>query len=180
MKRTELTRSTRLQATTRLKTAKPLVRRAPMPKDAGLATGRGLDRATASPIGREVRKAMKKRYRRTGPGPEVMAILADRSGGMCEIGVICLGRNAATDPSHRLAKGMGGTKDPCSNTAANNLHACRCCHDAVEREPQAAYARGWKIRRGAADPREVAVRHWVHGWVFLDDMGGWTSAEVAS
>ncbi|MGW4663240.1 hypothetical protein [Streptosporangium sandarakinum] len=110
--------------------------------------------------------------RRTGPGPDVMALLAARSGGVCELGIVCLGSAPAVDPSHRIAKGMGGTKDPRSNTAANNIHSCRRCHDLVERDPAAAYANGWKIRRGAADPTEVPVRLWAHGWVYLDDAGG--------
>ncbi|MEO3856114.1 hypothetical protein [Acrocarpospora sp. B8E8] len=127
--------------------------------------------------GKAVRKASKRR--RTGPPADVMALLAQRSGGLCEIGMVCLGNAPAVDPSHRIAKGMGGTKDPRSNTAANNLHACRADHDLVERDPAAAYANGWKIRRGVADPTQVPVRHWVHGWILLAEDGTWTSADPA-
>lgn len=117
-----------------------------------------------------------KRVRRTGPPTVVMALLALRSGGMCELGIVCLGTAPATDPSHRIAKGMGGTRDPRSNTASNNLHSCRNCHNVVEADPAAAYANGWKIRRGVADPTDVPVLHWVHGWVRLDEAGGWSPA----
>lgn len=141
----------RPQRKTELKTKKP------MGRGKGLKPG-----ASAKP----------KRPRRTGPGQDVMAILATRSGGLCEIGVLCLGRAAAVDPSHRVAKGMGGTKDPRSNTASNNLHACRRCHMAVEADPAGAYARGWKVRHGVTDPADIPVWHWVHGWVYLDDEGG--------
>ncbi|MDH2424844.1 hypothetical protein [Sphaerisporangium sp. TRM90804] len=160
-----LQRRTRLQAKTGLKPGKPLQRKTRMSSGGGV-----MERATATP----------KRSRRTGPSRKVMSILAIRSGGMCEIGVICLGNARATDPSHRMAKGMGGTKDPHSNTPSNNLHACRLCHNAVEADPKGAYARGWKIRHGIAAPGDVPVWHWVHGWVWLDDKGGVTPAEVAS
>lgn len=125
--------------------------------------------------GKAVRKASKRR--RTGPPAKVMNLLKARSGGFCEIGMVCLGTAPAVDPSHRIAKGMGGTKDPRSNTAANNLHACRADHDLVERDPAAAYANGWKIRRGVMNPDDVPVRHWVHGWILLAEDGSWTSAD---
>ncbi|WP_326643039.1 hypothetical protein OG884_06195 [Streptosporangium sp. NBC_01755] len=150
-----------------LKRLTRLTAKKPMARGKGLkAGGNELKRTTAKP----------KRARRTGPPPAVMALLAKRSGGWCELGIVCLGNAQATDPSHRIAKGMGGTKDPRSNTAANNTHACRACHDVVERDPAAAYANGWKIRRGLADPTDVPVRHWVHGWVRLDVAGGWSPA----
>ena len=155
MKRTPLERKT------------PLVAKKPMSRGKGLQPGGGgLKRTVAKP----------KRTRRTGPPSTVMALLAKRSGGWCELGIVCLGNAPAVDPSHRIAKGMGGTRDPRSNTAANNLAACRACHDLVERSPAESYANGWKIRRGAANPAEVPVRHWVHGWVYLDEAGGWRSA----
>lgn len=148
---------------TELKRGKPLERKTSMPRGKGLRSGgEALARKAA---------AKPKRVKRTGPPTSVMAVLAERSGGLCELGIVCLGNAAAVDPSHRIAKGMGGTRDPRSNTASNNLHACRACHDLVERDPAAAYNNGWKIRRGAADPREVPVRHWVHGWVYLNDDG---------
>lgn len=147
-----------LAAKSQLNPGKPLARKKPMPNGGGL-------KAAANP-------PKPKSSRRTGPPKAVMAILRERSGGMCEIGAVCAGKGAATDPSHRIAKGMGGTKDPRSNTPSNNLHACRACHDLAEGDPAGAYARGWKIRRGVADPKDVPVWHWVHGWVYLDDQGG--------
>ncbi|TQS30010.1 hypothetical protein [Microbispora sp. KK1-11] len=83
------------------------------------------------------------------------------------------------DPSHRVAKGMGGTRDERSNTAANNLHACRPCHDAVESQPARAYANGWKIRHGVQDPTQVPARHVRFGWVLLALDGSWTPVELA-
>lgn len=162
MKRTELRR------TSELKPGKPLQRKTWMPR------GKGFTRAigeTAQTVRKVAEKATGKAKRRTGPPAKVMRLLRERSGGLCELGIVCLGRAAATDPSHRMAKGMGGTKDPRSNTAANNLHSCRKCHDVVERDPAAAYANGWKIRRGIADPQDIPVRHWVHGWVYPGEDG---------
>lgn len=120
------------------------------------------------------------RRRRTGPPADVLVLLAGRSGGLCEIGEVCGGRAVAVDPSHRVAKGMGGTRDPRSNTAANNLAACRPCHDLVEAEPTLAYDRGWKVRRGVADPCSVPVLHARLGWVLLALDGTWTEHREAS
>jgi hypothetical protein len=116
----------------------------------------------------------------SGPSLETRSLMGKRSGGSCELGVVCLGSARATDASHRIAKGSGGTKAPWAHGAANNADACRPCHDFVEADPTAAYANGWKIRHGVALPAEVPFRHWVHGWVLLDDAGGHRPAPVES
>ena len=150
-----------------MKRGGPLQRITPLTAKKPMGRGQGLKPGKA---------AAKPKRRRTGPPADVMTLLAQRSGGWCELGIVCLGSAPAVDPSHRIAKGMGGTKDPRSNTAANNMHACRACHDLVERSPAESYANGWKIRRGQANPTDVPVRHWVHGWVYLDEAGGWRPA----
>lgn len=157
-----------------MKRGEPLKRLTRLTVKKPMSRGKGL-KAAGSELKRAAAKKPK-RARRTGPPAAVMALLAQRSGGWCELGIVCLGNAQATDPSHRIAKGMGGTRDPRSNTAANNLAACRQCHDLAERSPAESYANGWKIRRGAANPADVPVRHWVHGWVYLDEAGGWRSA----
>lgn len=150
-----------------MKRSAPLARRSALVRRTPLQGGQ--------PSKRKTRIRASRRY--TGPGPDVMSVIADRSRGLCEIGVVCHGRAPAVDPSHRLAKGMGGTHDARSTTPANNLHACRPCHQVVEGEPARAYANGWKIRRGVVDPTRVPVRHARYGWVLLADDGTWTPAE---
>lgn len=102
----------------------------------------------------------------------VRAALKERSGGWCEIVVPgCLG--AATDPAHRIKRGMGGRKGAArkaSNQLANLLYACRRCHEECHRHPAWAYERGWMLREGQT-PSRVPVLYRGR-WALLDDAGG--------
>lgn len=97
------------------------------------------------------------RWKYTGPPDDARALLIARSRGMCEIGVLCGGGAQGTDPSHRIAKGMGGTSLASVNAVTAILWACRADHDFVESHPAEAYAAGWKVRHGAVDPANVPV-----------------------
>ncbi|WP_374193334.1 HNH endonuclease signature motif containing protein [Mycolicibacterium sp. S2-37] len=59
---------------------------------------------------------------------------------------------------HRRPRGMGGSKDPLTNTAANGVLLCRSCHRWIELNRTAALEFGWLVRQGH-DPREVAVNY---------------------
>jgi hypothetical protein len=103
-------------------------------------------------------------------------VVAERSGGVCEIRnlIVCQGR--ATNMSHRKARGQGGQWTP-----SNILHACGSgttgCHGWAEREREEARAYGFLIFR-SDDPAQAPVLHAAHGWVLLDDLGGWQRVEV--
>jgi len=103
------------------------------------------------------------------------AIVAERSGGTCEVRIprVCLGR--ATNFQHRKNRSQGG-----EYSAANGLHVCGSgttgCHGYIHAHPAESYAEGWSVRSGQ-DPGREPVRLW-HGVVVLDESGGWTNLGI--
>ena len=82
---------------------------------------------------------------------------------------------------HRRNRGMGGSKRPDTNGPANLLTTCGSatspdgCHHRIEANPQWAAECGLRIRQNQT-PSEVPV-HTIHGWVLLDDHGGYAPTE---
>lgn len=100
------------------------------------------------------------------------AIVRERSGGMCEMGLphICL-RHAA-GVHHRVKRGQGGPWTP-----SNLLDACGSgttgCHGWAESHPTLAFEEGISLHRGD-DPAAISVHmRWANqrSWWFLDDEG---------
>lgn len=115
----------------------------------------------------------------TGPDKATRELVAARDGWSC---VRC---GNSEDPwpgwniHHRLPRGMGGTSNPDINLPSNLLLLCHACHRYIELYRNEADANGWLVERhmppAAMRPTAVAVRHAKHGWVYLDDEGGWAS-----
>lgn len=91
-----------------------------------------------------------------------------RAGGRCEN---CSARNVRLQMSHRVARGMGGTRrsEGSAHSPANLCALCASCHQRVEAHPAWAYDTGLKVRRGR-DPLAAPVRMW-DGWWLLADSG---------
>ena len=68
---------------------------------------------------------------------------------------------------HRRPRGMGGSRDPLTNRAANLVCLCRGCHDWIECHRADAYRDGWLVHRWD-DPASIPliVRD---SEVYLDD-----------
>ncbi len=106
--------------------------------------------------------------------PLSAAIVHERSGRRCELGIegYCVGQ--ASELSHRVARGNGGCHRAGkaeSDRPSNLLDACRPCHRVITRQPWKVRAElhGWVVRHGA-DPAQVKVyRRGV--WVYLADDG---------
>ena len=98
----------------------------------------------------------------------VKAIIAKRSGGMCELD-FC---GPADHYHHRAARGRGGTSLEWVNRAANGLHVALACHDRIEVRRTEAYVNGWLVARNGqqVSARVPVLRQGV--WVLLDDEGG--------
>lgn len=84
---------------------------------------------------------------------------------------------------HRRARGMGGSRDKATATAANGVTLCghatsqSGCHAMVETHPQWALSRGYRVPQGI-DPATVPLWHKAFGWVLLTATGGVVSQEV--
>jgi hypothetical protein len=82
-----------------------------------------------------------KRKSRTG-GQIPRAEVANRSGGLCELGLDDICRVKADCFHHRLRRSHGGPDTP-----DNLLHLCNAgCHAFVHANPELAYMRGWLLR----------------------------------
>lgn len=80
---------------------------------------------------------------------------------------------------HRKPRGMGGSKDPAINTAANLLLLCGSgvdgCHGWVETNREQAIDLGYLISRLSDRPPDtVPVKRWGVEWVLLDADGSLT------
>lgn len=155
----------------------PLQRRTPLA--AGVAMLRRTPLAQVSPrriaeaiaAGRPVRPALKSRPHPAVP-TDTRAALVARSGGVCEMQLSgCLGR--ATDPSHRITTGMGGTFGAAKvehDRLSDLIHACRRCHDWCHARDAESKDLGLRLNRWQ-DPTAEPV--WYRGVLsYLDDFGG--------
>jgi len=78
--------------------------------------------------------------------------VAQRSGGVCEVGGEARCARPATEWHHRRNRSQGGQW-----VAANGLHLCRDHHAWIGDHPQRAYALGWLVPNGVT-PDEWPVR----------------------
>lgn len=138
------------------------IRKTPLKATQGIQTARSLKRG-------EKRATV----RSTGPDVGIRRMVMDRAGQHCErCGKVISGEYSI---HHRKPRGMGGTKDPAINSAANLVLLCGSatsasgCHQSVERFRQAASATGFLVLR-TADPATVPIK--LHsGWVLLGHDG---------
>lgn len=158
----------------RLENKTPIARKTPLKAGKAIPPGKGLKRKANPP---------KPTSRPKTATAAVVDLVRQRSGGLCEIGLLCLGNAPATERAHRRGKGSGGVgkSAPISNGPANLLDTCRDDHARIDNGRVADAERlGLKVRHGVALPREVPVYLYRHGWVLLGDDGSHRPApEVA-
>jgi hypothetical protein len=146
------------------------MKRSPLQRKTPLRAAKGMERKSAP-----------KRPRLKGVPADVKAILLERSGGLCEVGLTCGGLAPAVHPAHREGKKAGGTSADWSNVPSNLLASCAEDHRLIDQvSPAGAERLGLKLRTGVARPWEVPVRHARLGWVLLDDQGGHRPAPAGS
>lgn len=107
--------------------------------------------------------------------PQTRQIIYDRANRCCER----CGRYAEGGSiHHRRPRGMGGSKDPASASAANGVLLCGSgttgCHGVVESYRATAIGVGWLVRQGV-DPTTVPIPHHTLGPVFLSPDGMYLS-----
>lgn len=107
------------------------------------------------------------RRRPEGFSPEVKAIVAARSKGICELDAC----GPAEALHHRRPRGAGGTSLDWVNAASNALAVSNSCHSHIESHRKQAYANGWLVPlNGQATSRDVPVLL-PEGWRLLTDHG---------
>lgn len=137
-------RGGRLSRRTPLRNTSPLVRRTP------LASGTGLTRASGT----------EKPSRRPAPSTSdgARALVVQRSGGLCELGLPGCWRRAC-EVHHRITRKAGGRSGAGRRGAdrvSNLMHVCGPCHRWVTGRPAESYGAGWSLREGA-DPALVPL-----------------------
>jgi 5-methylcytosine-specific restriction enzyme A len=109
----------------------------------------------------------------SGPSDKTRRLVYDRARELCER---CGAYARGGAVHHRRPRGAGGTRRPETNLPANLMCLCEPCHLTIESRRDMARACGWLVRQ-TQDPKCVPVLT-VHGWVFLDDEGGYLPVEV--
>lgn len=94
--------------------------------------------------------------RRTGPDAATRDAVYERDAFRC---VFCTG-GTSLQIHHRRPRGMGGSRDPQTNSLANLLLLCEDCHAWVESHREQALELGLLVRQGV-DPASVPV--WLDG-----------------
>ena len=74
---------------------------------------------------------------------------------------------------HRQPRGMGGSKDQQSRSAANGLYLHERCHSKIERNRSAGYEKGWLVHKWESS-EEKPVLLW-DGWKLLSADGTLTN-----
>lgn len=102
----------------------------------------------------------------SGFSKNVRALVTARAGGRCEK---CGITGHGLQYHHRRPRGMGSTRRPDSNQAANCVLVCPDCHSHIESYRTESIVEGWLVRQHK-QPSETPI--WRHSlWVFLDDYG---------
>lgn len=109
--------------------------------------------------------------RRTGFSPETRAAITDRATDWqgiirCEV---CGEPCSDFEHHHRRARGMGSTKRPETNGAANGLLCCGADHRRIESHRLLAYDNGWLVKQSQFPADVPVLRRGV--WVNLRDNG---------
>jgi 5-methylcytosine-specific restriction protein A len=120
------------------------------------------------------------RRRQTGPTYTIRMLVVERDQRACA----CCGKTIGSGQwsmQHRLARGAGGTSNPLINAPSNLITLCGSatspgCHLTAESREAGSHDAGFWLHHGQ-DPATVPVRHALHGWVLLDNHGGYKPAE---
>lgn len=120
---------------------------------------------------RKQAKATTKRPADTGPDQATVDLVLERDGYSC---VVCgeglHGRRGdGWAVHHRVLRSQG-----VDNRPSNLIAVCSLCHGDIHGGPAKAREAGWLLKSTDA-PEKFRMAHSQHGWVLLDNVGGWTS-----
>lgn len=99
----------------------------------------------------------------------VRELIIHRALGLCEH---CRKPSQQLQIHHRRPRGMGGSKDAKTNTAANGVLVCDKCHRFIESYRKEHQNIGWLVNQGK-NPAEIPI--WMHkAWLLLTEEGTFT------
>jgi hypothetical protein len=114
-----------------------------------------------------------------GVDPKVRAKVIERAESRCErCGRWCDTSQGFYSLQHRRARGMGGSRDPITNSAVNLTLLCGHatqpdhCHSYIEAHAYHAAEHGWRVAQHRS-PAATPIRHWEHGLVYLTEAFGY-------
>lgn len=111
------------------------------------------------------------------PSRRVCDLVDERDDRRC----ICCGVSLMGVPASRHHRHMRSHPFPGLHEASNLILLCGSgttgCHGFIHAHPEFAYAQGWLLHSWEEHPDRVPVNTFAHGWVLLDDRGGWKSYE---
>lgn len=90
----------------------------------------------------------------------------ERAKGLCEV---CGSPVEVPQIHHRKPRGMGGTKNPASRSAANALYVHFRCHEWIERNRSEAYGMGYLVHQTEQSSDKPVLLP--TGWFLLQDDG---------
>lgn len=119
------------------------------------------------------------RVRYTGPDRPTVTLILLRDHASCAwcADLIHGVRGQDWSVSHRRPRRMGGDRRPDTNSPANlclvHGHALSACHGRIEGSHRSEAKDRGHVLSASAVPSLVPIDHAVHGWVLLDNHGGW-------
>lgn len=102
----------------------------------------------------------------TGFSPSVRQGIKTRAKDACERCCRPIFSWSPHEIHHRRPRGMGGSKDPLTNSLANGVLLCPPCHRFIEAHRDKARSLGWLVRQGQA-PTEAPLYYHGSRWVVL-------------
>lgn len=97
---------------------------------------------------------------------DVRKQIKERSKERCEV---CGALALHPQIHHRRPRGMGGSKDPVTGSAANGIWIHATCHSKIESQRSWAFDHGYLVRQ-SEDPRYIPIKI-AGAWYLLDDQG---------
>jgi hypothetical protein len=147
------------------------LRRTGISRTSSLGRGKGMPRS-ALPCPSPAPKAKRKAPTVSPEEKRARQLVRARSGRVCE----GCSQARATNWAHRVGRGQLGPWCP-----TNGLDLCGSgttgCHGWATANPKAARAKGW-VLRSTDQPGELPALHALHGWILLDEDGGWVQVDA--
>lgn len=122
------------------------------------------------------RTPLRSKLKTTGPAPDVVEAVYERSAWSCERCGCAVGPKRGADHHihHRRPRAAGGSKRPDTNLPSNLLLLCPDCHLRIESRRAEAVDAGWLVPQ-IGDPARTAVLIHMERFVYLTAAGEYSN-----